>query len=245
MFKMEQLYLLFQWVVAHFLFDFPLQPASWIRNKKEKGFASGYLYLHGLLHGLAVWAFTWNLHTWWLVPVIGGSHILIDRWKISRPDTLVYFLIDQLLHLAILTACYLVLHAEWAVIAAQAVELWKHENIWLIFAVFLFNIFPAAFLIQHATQNWRNQLITDNAPIITQSLKDAGKWIGMLERCIILACIIAGRYEGVGILIAAKSILRFNDLKGEHSQKQTEYVLIGTLLSFITGIVSGMLLKIV
>jgi Protein of unknown function (DUF3307) len=242
---MENLYILFQWMVAHFLFDFPLQPASWINSKKAKGFTSGYLYLHGLLHGATVWAFTGRLDTWWVFPAVSVTHILIDAWKVKRPDTFVYFLIDQLLHLFVLISCFLVIYFQWQEIASSAQELWQQQRWWLIVAVFLFNIFPAAFLIQLATQNWRNQLTELKAPIVTDSLKDAGKWIGMLERCIILACIIAGRYEGVGILIAAKSILRFNDLKGEHSQRQTEYVLIGTLLSFITGIVSGALLKLV
>jgi hypothetical protein len=241
---MENLYILFQWITVHFLFDFPLQPASWISHKKAKGFASPWLYLHGLLHGTAVWAFTWRLDTWWLLPVVAISHMMIDAWKVKRPDTIVYFLVDQLLHLLILFTCYLILYNAWEDAVATAVAVWQHEHSWLVIAAVLFNIFPAAFLIQLATQNWRNQLIAADAPIITQSLKDAGRWIGMLERCIILACILAGRYEGVGILIAAKSILRFNDLKGEHSQKQTEYVLIGTLLSFVTGILSGILLKV-
>jgi hypothetical protein len=242
---MDNLYILFQWLTVHFLFDFPLQPASWINHKKAKGFASPYLYLHGLLHGTAVWAFTWSLETWWLLPAITISHILIDVWKVKRPDTFVYFLIDQLLHLLIIAICFLLLYTVQDEVIAAVTALWQHNNTWLVLVVLLFNIFPAAYLIQLATQNWRNQLIAAEAPIITQSLKDAGRWIGMLERCIILACILAGRYEGVGILIAAKSILRFNDLKGEHSQKQTEYVLIGTLLSFITGILSGMLLKVI
>jgi hypothetical protein len=41
-----------------------------------------------------------------------------------------------------------------------------------------------------------------------------------------LALIIVGQYEAVGLIIAAKSILRFN------GTQKSEYVLIGTLLSF-------------
>lgn len=242
---MENLYLLLQWMVAHFLFDFTFQPLSWIEHKKAKGFASGYLYLHGLLHGSAVWLFTWNLQLWWLLPAVAISHIIIDGWKVKRADTFVYFLIDQLLHLLVLVTCFFIINNSWESIAEFVKNSWGQYKGWLVLLVVLFNIFPAAFLIQFATQNWRKQLIAENAPIITESLKDAGKWIGILERCIILACIVTSRYEGVGILIAAKSILRFNDLKGAHSQKQTEYVLIGTLMSFITGILSGVLLKVI
>ncbi len=240
---MENLFLLLQWITAHFLLDFPLQPLQWINHKKAKGFASKYLYLHGFLHGAAVWALTWNTTKWWLLPAVGITHILIDAWKVKRADTFVYFVADQLLHLLVLGVCFFSMQQEWNTVWNVIQLTWSDYRFWLITGVLLFNIFPAAFIIQLATQNWRKQLIEVNAPIITESLKDAGKWIGILERCIILACIAAGRYEGVGILIAAKSILRFNDLKGEHSQKQTEYVLIGTLMSFITGIVSGLLLR--
>jgi hypothetical protein len=43
--------------------------------------------------------------------------------------------------------------------------------------------------------------------------------------------------EAVGFLLAAKSVFRFGDLKDDHDRMRTEYVLIGTLLSF--GIAIG------
>lgn len=38
--------------------------------------------------------------------------------------------------------------------------------------------------------------------------------------------------EAVGFLLAAKSVFRFGDLRDDQDRKRTEYVLIGTLLSF-------------
>ena len=67
------------------------------------------------------------------------------------------------------------------------------------------------------------------------------------ERILVLTFVITNHYEGIGFLIAAKSILRFNDIKGEHMRKEAEYVLIGTLMSFassiIIGIITHLLLK--
>lgn len=65
-----------------------------------------------------------------------------------------------------------------------------------------------------------------------KSLKDAGKYIGMLERLLIFFFIVVGHWEGVGFLLAAKSIFRFGDLTRATDRKLTEYILIGTLLSF-------------
>jgi hypothetical protein len=44
--------------------------------------------------------------------------------------------------------------------------------------------------------------------------------------------VATGHFEAIGFLIAAKSIFRFGDLKEAKDLKMTEYVLIGTLLSF-------------
>lgn len=54
--------------------------------------------------------------------------------------------------------------------------------------------------------------------------------IGLLERGLIFALILLGQPGGVGLLIAAKSILRFGAVKDDRAL--SEYVIIGTLASF-------------
>jgi hypothetical protein len=51
--------------------------------------------------------------------------------------------------------------------------------------------------------------------------------------------VIIGKWEGIGFLLAAKSIFRFGDLKEAKDRKLTEYILIGTLLSFGVAIMVG------
>jgi hypothetical protein len=53
--------------------------------------------------------------------------------------------------------------------------------------------------------------------------------------------VLTNHWEAIGFLIAAKSIFRFGDLKDAKDLKLTEYVLIGTLLSFGIAIATGML----
>lgn len=65
-----------------------------------------------------------------------------------------------------------------------------------------------------------------------RGLPDAGKVIGQLERTLILFLVIAGVPSGIGFLIAAKSILRFGEVKEPGNREMAEYVLIGTLASF-------------
>jgi len=71
-------------------------------------------------------------------------------------------------------------------------------------------------------------------------LNNAGKYIGMLERLFVFVFIITGNWEGIGFLLAAKSVFRFGDLKESKDRKLTEYILIGTLLSFGIAIATGM-----
>ncbi|ROT09690.1 hypothetical protein EEL49_04750 [Muribaculaceae bacterium Isolate-104 (HZI)] len=72
-----------------------------------------------------------------------------------------------------------------------------------------------------------------------KGLPNAGKWIGYLERILILTFIFTGNIEGVGFLLAAKSVFRFGELNRAKDIKTTEYVLIGTFASFTIAIMLG------
>ena len=66
-------------------------------------------------------------------------------------------------------------------------------------------------------------------------LLNAGRLIGNIERILTLTLLLMSQYEVIGFLIAAKSILRFEGVK----TSKTEYVLIGSLLSFGVAIIIG------
>jgi hypothetical protein len=74
-----------------------------------------------------------------------------------------------------------------------------------------------------------------------QSLKNAGKYIGILERLLIFLFICTNHFEAIGFLLATKSVFRFGDLKESKERKLTEYILIGTLLSFGIALLVGLL----
>ncbi|MGM0491514.1 MAG: hypothetical protein ACQER1_01105 [Armatimonadota bacterium] len=68
-------------------------------------------------------------------------------------------------------------------------------------------------------------------------IPNAGRLIGQLERTLILLLVLAGVPSGIGLLIAAKSVLRFGDVSAKETdnRKMAEYVIIGTLASFTFG----------
>ena len=77
----------------------------------------------------------------------------------------------------------------------------------------------------------------------TQSLPNAGQWIGYIERILILTFVLVGSFEGVGFLLAAKSVFRFGELNKAKEIRTTEYVLIGTFASFTIAILTGIALS--
>ncbi|MBE0653837.1 MAG: DUF3307 domain-containing protein [Bacteroidales bacterium] len=55
--------------------------------------------------------------------------------------------------------------------------------------------------------------------------------------------ILLNQWIAIGFLITAKSVFRFGDLRDSRNRKLTEYILIGTLISFGFAIVTGILVQ--
>jgi hypothetical protein len=227
--------LLIKLLIAHLVGDFFLLPVSWIKDKTEKKFKSGWLYLHALLHGVLCMLVVWDLRFWWMALIIVISHLIIDGLKMTfqnEKNGNYLFLIDQALHiLVIVWVCY-----YWTVDPIWPGPFLTEEHL-LYLAAMLAVSMPASVMIKSMISSWMpfNEVKQNN------SLQDAGKYIGILERLFVLAFIVSGHWEGIGFLIAAKSVFRFGDIKEYEGLKLTEYFMIGTLLSFGIAIFTGLL----
>ncbi|WP_264373530.1 DUF3307 domain-containing protein [Pseudomonas sp. IAC-BECa141] len=68
----------------------------------------------------------------------------------------------------------------------------------------------------------------------------AGKWIGYIERVMIFVFFIFNQPAAIAGIMAIKTAFRFNDLKDDNDSARSEYIMIGTFLSFfITMIVAA------
>jgi hypothetical protein len=75
-----------------------------------------------------------------------------------------------------------------------------------------------------------------------RGLLEGGKVIGWLERFLTLTFVLAGSHAAIGLVLAAKGVIRFGEIKEPHEQKVAEYVLIGTMLSLSWAVAVGSLL---
>jgi hypothetical protein len=238
---MENSLLLIQLLLAHIITDFVLQPTSWISHKRKHKGTSFYLILHSILAGVLTLLFIQRLDLWYIALFISVTHYIIDWWKIRQSsDNLKYFLLDQFFHLVIIFLAWLYIIEGFALVFPGLQSILNSPAFLAIAGAYLIVIFPAGFLIGKATQRWQNEI---DVTYKKNSLEAAGRYIGIFERILVLTFILTNNFAAIGFLIAAKSILRFSDKSETGARKQTEYVLIGTLMSFALTIILGLLIQ--
>ncbi|MCK0190103.1 DUF3307 domain-containing protein [Arenibacter sp. F20364] len=220
-------------LLAHLLGDFLFQPTKWVVHKEANKIASKYLYLHILVHAIITMLLVWDLKLWGWVAVIAISHYFIDLSKIyANPyfkNKSIPFFIDQVLHIVVLYCC-----AFNSDLIGHTLGILKEMN-WPLITAIVFVSYPSSIIMAKILEGMSDKIELDH-----KSLPNAGKYIGIIERLFVLVFIIVGRWEAIGLLITAKSVFRFNDLKESNSRKLTEYILIGTLLSFGLAIITGL-----
>ncbi|NHB69606.1 DUF3307 domain-containing protein [Perlabentimonas gracilis] len=237
--------ILIQLLLAHVLTDFVLQTDKWVKKKREYGVKSLHFWFHGLLSGILTYLLLQQWGNWWAPLTIIITHIAIDYWKLrhekgkskKNKHLVNAFVIDQLLHLLVILLLWLTLINGFGKVFPFIAMLFTEKNYLAIVFSAVVLIWPAGIIIGKTTKPFRQQIDMGD------SLTKAGLYIGVLERLLVFVFIIIGQYAAIGFLIAAKSILRITKDNNKDSKKKTEYVLIGTMLSFTVAILVGLLTK--
>lgn len=228
--------LLFRLIIAHLLADFLFQRNTWIVERLAKHWRAKSLYLHVLIVGLLTYLLSGYYHNFWIPLFVMLSHYITDLLKSYTGNKFVYFITDQFIHLIVVClAWYFYLLPDIDILEAMS-SLFENQRFLAITTGYLFIIWPTGYLIAKITENWQDQISNDG-------LKDAGKWIGIFERILIFTFVLIDQFVGIGFLIAAKSILRYGDIKNTESRKDAEYILLETMISFIVAIFTGLAVK--
>lgn len=231
-------------VLAHLIGDFLLQPNSFVKAKAKQKLKAWQLYVHSLVHGaivlLLLWEWNWEgvkIALW-----ITLAHFLIDASKVlvqTEQTRRLCFVVDQVAH-------FISIYFIWIWFQGRELSMMilTKEDTWLIITCVFILTTPASIAIKLFISKWtpgekKNQGSGKKEDEDLESLKSAGKYIGMLERLFVFGFIVTSHWEAIGFLLAAKSIFRFGDLKDSKDRKLTEYILLGTLVSFGIAILTG------
>lgn len=237
-------------LLGHILGDFYFQTKG-LAEKKEK--SKKWVLLHCLCY--------WGTMVLIVLPVISYEiilavtlasilHFVIDITKytylsvITKKNKLTQvierniFFVDQILHLL-----SLIFIAYGIVINDVVIKEWKViENFFSAVGIaeVLILSWVLALLVIHKPANIAIQKLLmvykpENKEDETKKDNNAGRFIGTIERIIMLILLSIGQYSAIGLVLTAKSIARYDRISKE--KDFAEYYLLGTLISTVTAII--------
>lgn len=90
-----------------------------------------------------------------------------------------------------------------------------------------------------STASSEQQFAVQTQHTTSLDLPSAGRYIGWLERFLLLTAVLLQAATAVGLVLAAKSVFRFGDIRRD--RQAAEYFLIGTLVSVSEAVIIGLL----
>jgi len=263
---MQAVLIFMVFVCAHVLADFVLQRDSVVCGKRNNVWSAyaEHAIMHWLLTLLMLLLFApdyvhaWR--TWWLLPLLGLSHAAIDWVKQNTgPEGQAWagpraFMVDQAMHLLVLCSAALILTQTPGLLRWQGCLQQAELLVTLVLANLL--ALPACghlnrVLLQPLAEQLAEPVLAEesSADALTESsssvksasldLPSAGRYIGWLERFLLLTAVLLQAATAVGLVLAAKSVFRFGDIRRD--RQAAEYFLIGTLVSVSEAVLIGLL----
>ncbi|MFD2637300.1 DUF3307 domain-containing protein [Piscibacillus salipiscarius] len=265
-------------ILAHFIADFSFQSDDLIKGRKDPNFKvrNRSLLKHVMIHFVTAVSLALigilitqsiNLSIFLMLIIIitlmTVTHYAIDAAKYHLDQQLtsqkwkaLLFLLDQLLHLIIITIPFIYLMQSFHIVN-------NGFDYWIIILILIYlNTVVASHFLQIVLEkitppNTMEQIVEEEVDrqekdedpqvhtVITRSKTSypdsnhkIGRYIGMLERTLIMMFVFSNQVMGITIILAIKSITRFKQFE---DKRFAEYYLIGTLLSMIIGIMFGYL----
>jgi hypothetical protein len=237
---------------AHLLTDFLFQTRRMV-DAKQRGGVAGYL-----AHG-GVYYVTTALVAAATIPgalfsgrfqagLVGlvAIHLLIDIAKISLTssgrirDGVTAFVADQALHwLTVWVAACWISGTPWRTGGSELLARTRNasDRVLLLGIIYILVVFAGGYLIRYLTTSFLDGVKLTNET--TPQLRNAGMYIGWLERFVILTAVLLQSPATIGLVLTAKSIVRYPQI---NSPGFAEYFLVGTLLSLIEAMVGGLFL---
>jgi len=229
-------------LLAHVLTDFVFQPDQFAENKGR----ITVLLVHSLIFfllSIILLLPTFSYQTIIALGLLASFHGVVDYFKNllqkrAGKGLWLFFLGDQMLHVLGIGAFIFIIDKTsskaWVDVLSPY---WSKPSMFLFSSLFIFIVFGGGFFTGILCKGFLAGLNSEKKP----GIERAGRYIGILERSLVLTAVLFGKIEFIGFIFAAKSIARYPEMKeGSHF---AEYYLIGTLTSISIAFFGGLLLK--
>jgi len=235
--------LFLQLYAAHLIADFLLQP-NWIARNKTSFRALG---LHAVIHaacGYVLVNISLNATIAGGILGLAAIHVAIDFVKAKlKADGWVAFLVDQGIHsVTVVLAAVWLSATPWQTIQQAAIDVVTNRHTYLFLAAYVAVVFGGGYLVQKVTESFLEK-IDDAQKTLKPGLPNAGRYIGWVERILVLTFVLANVNEAVGFLLAVKALARYPEIKGDETGHFAEYFLVGTLTSVGLALGGGLIVK--
>lgn len=226
-------------LLAHLIADFVLQTNKMVIQKNSIDVKIRYKGL--FKHSLIFFIFSFELLSFVGsidyvrsigILLLSVSHFMVDWLKVSLKDKFreVYLFVgDQILHIFLILFFVICFEPDIAFELA-----FLDKTLIILSGIIILTSFTNLFI--HITLSSINLKIEDDIETVK-----IGRYIGCVERILTVFAIMAGAYEALAALYAAKAAVRFGQVRDD--PQFGEYFILGTSLSAIIAISVGFILK--
>ena len=237
-------------LLAHLVGDFYGQPES-LAEKKQKQIR--WVFVHALLYwaanliiSLPVMSFAVFIFS----SISALSHLIVDTLKyaftcnriLSAADKRKIFFTDQIFHLFFIAIIAFLFAARGntvlplSVVTQVGIVTGLQPTMFLMWVTVILALHkPANLAISFALTPYKPGEDKTEENSLSQADRNAGRFIGTLERIIIIVLLSLQQYSAIGLVLTAKSIARYDRITKDSAF--AEYYLLGTLLSTLLAIV--------
>lgn len=229
-------------LLAHVFTDFIFQPDPLVENKGK----IAVLFVHSLIFfllSIVILLPTFSYQTVIALVFLALFHGSVDYLKNliqkrTGKNHWGYFLGDQVIHMLGIGAVVFFLDKKYLHAWVDVLSTyWSKPSVFLFLSLFVLIVFGGSFFTGVLCKGFSGSLNSEKKP----GIERAGRYIGIVERSLVLTAVLFGKMEFIGYIFAAKSIARYPEMKeGSHF---AEYYLIGTLTSIVIAFFGGLLLK--
>jgi hypothetical protein len=221
-------------VCGHLLADFVSQ------SKRSAALKTNALVLtlHALIAALIPYLLVGSWTFWQLAAVTFITHWVIDFIKVkSNKNGLASFAIDQIAHLLVIYAFIQLTSITPSTLRWSAHFGDAYMKVLIVVAGSVAVTVVSGIVVGYVVRD-----VARLAPVAKDTgFPSGGERIGQLERFLVYVLILIGEPNAIGFLIAAKSILRFGELKED--RRDAEYVIIGTMWSLVCALLVSLAVR--